>query len=469
METLTGLDATLLKLETPTSHMHMTGVLIFDPATMPGGYSLEKVANFIAGRLHMIPAFRRRLVNVPFGFGRPVWMDDPNFDLEYHIRRAALPAPGGIRELTEFGADVAGRPLDLSKPLWEMWFVEGLEGGNVAMVAKMHHATIDGVSGANLMAHLLDLEPPAAAEGEGDGAANEEWRPEPMPSDIELLGRALVGRARRRLRLVRASGTAIGAFVRILTRRVTGAEGMAAPFSAPSTRFNSAITPHRRIALASAPLESVKHIKNAVGVTVNDVVLSVCGGALRRYLTGRGELPDRSLVAAVPISVREDDDVGGNRISAMFVSLGTDTPDPVQRLRQVSEASRAAKEEHATVGDDLFPDLGEFGASQLLGAGAHLYSRFGLASRHRPVMNAIVSNVPGPSFPLYFAGAKLLALYPLGPVYDGVGLNITVLSYLDSIGFGFVTCAEVAPDLDALADAVNDSLQELEKEASPTP
>jgi diacylglycerol O-acyltransferase / wax synthase len=195
--------------------------------------------------------------------------------------------------------------------------------------------------------------------------------------------------------------------------------------------------------------------------------LSVCGGALRRYLSGHGELPDRSLVAAVPISVRGEGDAGGNRISAMFVSLATDTPDPVQRLRQVSEAARAAKEEHATVGEDLFPELGEFGASQLLGAGARLYSRFGLASRHRPAMNAIVSNVPGPDFPLYFAGAKLLALYPLGPIYDGVGLNVTVLSYLDSIGFGFVTCAEIASDVDALAGAVNDSLQELEKEASP--
>jgi diacylglycerol O-acyltransferase / wax synthase len=468
METLTGLDATMLKLETPSSHMHMTGVLVFDPATMPRGYSFEKVADFIARRLHMIPAFRRRLVEVPFGFGRPVWVDDPNFDLEFHVRRAALPSPGGVSELTEFAADVAGRPLDLSKPLWEMWFVEGVEGGNVAMVAKMHHATIDGVSGANLMAHLLDLEPPIDGEGQGDDPGLEEWHPERTPSGVELLGRAVMGRARRRLRLVRASGTAIGAFARIMTRRVAGADGMAAPFSAPSTRFNQAITPHRRLALASVPLESVKQVKNAFGVTVNDVVLSVCGGALRRYLNGRGELPDRSLVAAVPMSVRGEGDAGGNRISVMFVSLATDTPDPVQRLRQVSEAARAAKEEHATVGEDLFPELGEFGASQLLGAGARLYSRFGLASRHRPPMNAIVSNVPGPDFPLYFAGAKLLALYPLGPIYDGVGLNVTVLSYLDSVGFGFVTCAEIASDVDALADAVNDSLQELEKEASPT-
>jgi WS/DGAT/MGAT family acyltransferase len=474
METLTGFDATMLRLETPSSHMHMTGVLVFDPDTMPGGYSFQKINDFISGRLHMIPAFRRRLANVPFGLGRPVWVDDPDFDLEYHLHRAALPSPGAMAELTEFAADVASRPLDRAKPLWEMWFVEGVEGGNVAMVAKMHHATIDGVSGANLMAHLLDLEPPsetgagteAAAGTRGDDTHPDDWHPERTPSDLELLGRALVGRARRRLRLVRTTAATVGAVPRIVRRRISGADGMATPFTAPPTRFNQAITPHRRIALATVPLDSVKKVKDAFGVTVNDVVLALCAGALRRYLANHDELGDRPLVAAIPVNVRGGNDVSANRLSGMFVSLPTDAPDIAEGLRRVSEAAQKAKDEHAELGGDLVPELGEFGASELFGAGARFYSRFGLATRHRPAMNAIVSNVPGPDFPLYFAGAKLLALYPLGPIYDGVALNITVLSYLDAIGFGFVTCPEIAPDLDALAGAVSESLQELEKEAA---
>jgi diacylglycerol O-acyltransferase / wax synthase len=249
---------------------------------------------------------------------------------------------------------------------------------------------------------------------------------------------------------------------------------MATPFTAPPTRFNEPITPHRRIALTAVPLATVKKVKAVFGVTVNDVVLALCGGALRRYLVSHGELPERPLVGAVPVSVRGGDAPGdteaasANQISGMTVSLATDVADPVERLQRVSEAARGAKDEHETLGRDLVPELGEFAASQLFGRGARFYSRSGLAGLHPPAVNLVVSNVPGPDFPLYFAGARLLALYPLGPIYDGVGLNLTVFSYLDRVGFGFVGGAELAPDLSDLADAVDESLNELEKEADAT-
>jgi diacylglycerol O-acyltransferase / wax synthase len=468
VQTLSGFDATLLALDTPTANLHVTGVLVFDPETMPGGYSFGRAKSILAARLHRAPPLRRKLATVPFGLGRPVWIDDADFDLDYHVRRAALPSPGGAEELAAFAADVASRPLDRSRPLWEMYFVEGVEGGNMALVAKMHHATIDGVTGANLMAELLDFEPAAAEET----PSSDDWRPERRPSDAELLVRALAGRARRRLQLPRAGMATARALGHVIGRRLLAwGGGMATPFSAPPTVFNRAITPHRAIELTAVPLGTMKQVKDAFGVTVNDVVLTLCGRALRRYLISRGELPENPLVAAVPVAV------GGasaaerrvNQLSGMLVSLATDASDVVQSLCRISEATRDAKEEHRLLGDELLPELGEFAATNVFGLGARLYSQLELASRHRPAFNVIVSNIPGPDFPLYFAGAKLLALYPLGPVYDGVGLNITVLSYQDMVGFGFVACRELVPDLDQLAGGVSEALQELEKEAGARP
>ena len=467
MQPLNGLDAAFLTLETPTSHLHVTGVLVFDPATMSGGYSFDRVRRFIASRLDMVEPFRRRLATVPLSLGRPVWIDDDSFDLDFHVRRAALMAPGGPEELAEFAADVASRPLDRSRPLWEMWFVEGVEHDKVAMVAKMHHATIDGVSGANLMGHLLDLEPKAVE----DMPPVDYWRPERRPSDIELVGRALVGRAVRRLRLTRVAWDTAQAVAGVVGRRVLGRNGgMATPFTAPPTPFNRAITPHRRVAMTTVPLADVKAVKDKFDTTINNVVLALCGGALRRYLERHDALPDRPLLGAVPVSVRGDDDAseGANQLSAMFVSLATDVADPVERLHRVSELARSAKQEHDATGGAMMLDLGELVSSRLFGLGARAFSQLRIADRAPTPVNLIVSNVPGPDFPLYFAGAKLDALYPLGPIYDGMGLNLTVLSYLDTVGFGFVTCPELVPDLWELAAGVGESLRELEKAPAST-
>lgn len=459
MERLNGLDASFLYLETPRNQLHMTGVLVFDPSTMPGGYSFEKVRQFMGSRLSRSPAFTRKVVNVPFGIDHPVWVDDPDFDLEAHVHRIGCPAPGGARELAGLAGEIAGLPLDRNRPLWDMWFVEGLEHGHVGLVAKMHHATIDGVSGANLMMHLFDLEPDpvATAEPETTPAI-------PRPSDLELFARGVISRSRRPLLLPGAlARTARGVASLALRRSRAGTPAMATPFTAPATPFNGSITPHRRVAFARVGLGDVRAVKDALGTTVNDVVLAVTATAVLRWLEARGARPERPLIAGVPVSTRGDDAVsmGANLLSAMFVPLATQIDDPVERLLAIREATKGAKEDFRAIGADKLQDWAEFSGPRLFGLAVRLYSQMELADRHPPALNFLVSNVPGPPIPLYFAGGRLVGLYPMGPVVEGMGLNVTVLSYMDEIGFGFVACRELIPDLWDLAQGVVAALEEL--------
>ena len=472
MERLSGLDATFLYLETPKNQLHMTGLLLFDPRTMPGGYSFEKMRRFVRGRLGRSPAFTRKLVTVPFGIAHPVWVDDPDFDMDAHIHHVGCPAPGGPHQLGDLASDIAGVPLDRDRPLWDMWFVEGLEHGHVALVAKMHHATIDGVSGANLMMHLFDLEPdpdPAAAAE----AAEETTAPERVPGDVELFARGVWSRVRRPLMLPGAlAGTARGGFELVRRRLAPGTPSMAGLFTAPPTPFNAAITPHRKVAFTSVSLTDVRAVKDAVGTTVNDVILAICAGAVRRWLEARDSLPDRPLIAGVPVSTRGEEDAGANfganLVSAMLVSLATDIDDPVERLLAIRETTKGAKEEFKAVGADTLQNWAEFSGPRLFGLAVRLYSQMELADRHPPALNFLVSNVPGPPIPLYFAGGRLLALYPMGPIFDGMGLNITVLSYMDEVGFGFVACRELVPDLWDMTEGVHAALDELKSGAIPS-
>ena len=468
MERMSGLDATFLYFETPSNHMHVMGVIVFDPATASEPYSFERVKEMMRARLHLVPPFRRKLAPVPFNLHHPVWVEDANFDLDYHIRRIGCPAPGTEKELAELVGDVASRPLDRTRPLWEMYIVEGLQNGYVASVAKMHHATIDGVSGANLMVHLFDLEPDPPPPAE-----EVPWEPDRMPTDIERLAYATVSRLRRPLNIFKVVPQTVQSIANVVSRRRGGSGGMATPFTAPRTSFNQPVTPHRRVAFATTSLEEVKEIKRAFGATVNDVVQDIVAGALRKYLEGRGELPDKPLIATCPVSVRGEDEkdvIGSNRVSAMFSSLHTDEPDPVARLRKIHEANKGAKEEHNAIGADILTNWAEFAAPTTFSLAARMYSGLGLAARHPVIHNLVISNVPGPPFPLYFAGAKLVGLNPLGPVMDGAGLNITILSYVDNINWGLIACRELMPDLWDLADAIPEAQAELLKLAqSATP
>jgi diacylglycerol O-acyltransferase len=495
VQRLTGLDATFLYTETPSQHMHVSMVGVFDTSTMRDGYSFDAVKDLIESRLPRIPMFRRRLVEVPFRIHHPVWVEDPDFDLDFHVRRMAVPAPGGMRELTELAGDFLSRPLDRSRPLWEMWIVEGLEDGRIGVLAKVHHSMIDGVTGAELMVHLFDLEAePAVPEpaGEaGEAAAGgtpsrpaDDRKPEHVPSDLELVAYAVRSLARQPLRLARTLPGTARSVVSLVSRRRGGAEGMATPFSAPRTPWNGAITAHRAVAVGTLSLDDVKAVKRHFGTTVNDVVLALCSGALRRYLLDHGHPVDSPLVSVVPISVRAeaaatggsgtgaategmvDDAAGANQVSAMFVSLATDVEDPAERLRAISRLTRGAKEEHNALGATVLMNWAEFAAPGVFARAMRLYSSMNLADRHRPIHNVIISNVPGPPFPLYLAGSRLEVLAPLGPIMEGAGLNITVMSYIDRIDVGLIACRESIPDIWALADDFTASMEELKKAAS---
>ena len=461
MQRLTGLDAAFLALETPSTHMHVMATMVLDPSDTPGGFTVDTMRRLIADRLPRLEPFRRRVVDIPFGVHHPVWIEDPDFDLDYHVRRAALPAPGGMNELAELTAEIAGRPLDRRRPLWELWVVEGLEHGYVAIIAKMHHAAIDGVLGVDLMTEIFDLEPNPQPK-----PREELPKPERLPSDAELLVGAMTSIARQPLRMVRAARNLARSATRVVQRIRAQPVNAGVPLTAPPTPLNGVLTPHRRVTFASVPLADIKDVKSAFGVTVNDVVLAVCAGALRRFLDARGNVPDKPLLAAIPASVRGRDERGvmGNRVSAMFATLATQLDDPVDRLFAARDVMSGAKQVHEDIGGNTLHEWAEVAAPVMFSRGMRLYERL-VQGRHPPIVNLIVSNVPGPSFPLYCAGARLVSLFPLGPVLAGTGLNITVLSYLDDVGFGLIGCREIVPNIDDIAAAVPDALAELVKAA----
>ena len=464
MQRLSGLDASFLYFETPRVHTHVVATVVVDTSTMPGGYTFEAIRALVASRLPRLEPLTRKLATVPFNIHYPVWVKDGDIDIDFHVRRIGCPRPGTLEQLAEVTSDIAGRPLDRSRPLWEIWAVEGLEQERVGLVMKMHHATVDGVTGANLMVHLFDLEPvvpPASAEAvdlpEGERA----------PSDLELVGHAVLSRVRKPLPVARTlAKTAQGAvrFVTTRRRRDTGS-GMPAPFTAPRTPFNAPLSAHRKAAFVNVSLDDVKAVKHSFGTTVNDVVLAVCGGALRAYLEKTGHLPDRSLTAVIPVSVRALDgssgNGGANQVSAMFTTLATEFDDPVERLRAIHDTNKGAKEEHHAIGADLLQNWAEFAAPNTFSLAARVYTALRVGKRTPPPYNAIISNVPGPDFPLYVAGGRIEALYPLGPLLDGLGLNITVLSYLNSVGFGFMADRDAMPNLWDLARFVPEALEEL--------
>jgi diacylglycerol O-acyltransferase / wax synthase len=460
VQRLTGMDATFLYLETPNAHMHVAGTYIYDPSTAPEGFDYDTIRAEIERRLHLLPPYRRRLVEIPFQLHHPLWIEDPDFDLDYHLRRIAVPPPGGRKELNELAADIHARPLDRSKPLWEFWIVEGLEDGNVAVVAKTHHAAIDGASGVDITVNLLDLtpEPPEIPP------PDEPWKPDRIPSDPELVGYAINSLARQPIAAAKAVRRTVEAGLNIRRRnREPDVTPPPAPFSAPRTSINAPITPHRSFGTADVPLDDVKAVRKALGGTVNDVVLALCAGALRSYLDRQGEHPDRPLVAMCPISIRNEDQKGamGNQVSSMLVSLATDVDDPVERLRTIQGGTRTAKDQAGAIGADTLSNWAEFAAPAVAARAARLYSNMRVASRHRPIFNVTISNVPGPQVPIYMNGAQLVAWYPMGPIADGSGLNMTVMSYLGTIHFGLVACADTVHDVQSIADGVNDALKDL--------
>jgi WS/DGAT/MGAT family acyltransferase len=461
VEQLGGMDATFLYCETPTMHLHVCGLLLLDTSTMPEGYSFDRIRSMLLDRLPKLPSVRQKLATPPFHVSRPFWVDDPDLDLDSHLHRLVLRPPGDKRALADVVGDIASWPLRRDRPLWELWVIEGLADRNVAVVVKMHHSTIDGVSGASMMGQLFDLEPspPTSPLRSDDGRASA------LPNQLELLMRGLASRLAEPWEIARLMPTTASRLVSTFWRlgHPTSATRAATPFAAPRTSFNATVTARRSVAFTDVALSDVKKVKTARGVTVNDVVTAVVGGALRRYLDDRGELPDRSLMAAAPVSVHDQtaERGGVTKLSVMFSSLATDEKDPLERLRVVASANTQAKALQRMVGADTLMRWAEHFWLNAFALGTRLYSALHVAEHHPVVHNLILSNVPGPPVPLYLAGARLRGLYPLGPITDGAGLNVTVLSQEDRIGFGIVTCPDLMPDAWDLADALRDALEEL--------
>jgi diacylglycerol O-acyltransferase len=459
MQRLSGLDASFLYLETSSQLLHVCGLIVLDPESIPGGYAFPRMLDAMDRRISVVPEFRRKLRQVPLGLDHPVWVDDPDFDIDRHVHRLGLPTPGGPAELGELCGHLAGIPLDRSRPLWEMYVIEGLEGGKVAVFTKMHHATVDGMSGMNLLAHLCSLEPelPEPEKDQGTGPRD--------PGEVELLARAVVRNGMRPLRVAKLLAPTVGVIAASAQRARQGT-AMAAPLTAPRTPFNRTITGRRTIAFVDLPLDEVKAVKKATGTTVNDVVLALCGGALRRYLQANGELPSASLLATVPVSVRgESSREGANQVSALFARLATDVEDPLERLEAVSEGNRRGKDHNKAIPAEALQEWAELAAPKTFGMAVRIYSSLRLAERHPVVHNLVVSNVPGPPVPLYFMGGLVEGMYPFGPVFHGAGLNITVVSNNGRLHVGLIACAEIAPDLWALGDRFDEELKALTKAA----
>ena len=464
MDRLSGLDASFLYLESSAQLLHVCGVIVLDPATIPGGYDFGEFKDELERRIDGVPMFHRKLKQVPLGIDHPVWVNDDDFDIDRHVHRMALPSPGGERELADLCGHMAGIPLDRSRPLWEFVVIEGLESGKVAIFTKMHHCTVDGVSGANAISFLCSLEPDAPPlESAPTGGAEAR-----TPSDAELLARGLMTNLAKPVQVAKLVAPTTGVLTKTIGRARSGT-AMAAPLRAPRTSFNGTITGHRTVALADLSLDKIKAIKNAVpGATVNDVVITLCGGALRRYLDERDELPSSSLVASVPVSVRgkSKKESGSNKVSTIFSRLGTDVADPLDRLAQVSKGNTNAKEHHKAIPADTLQDWAEFAAPRTFGLAVRMVSSLRLADTGPVIHNLVISNVPGPPVPLYFIGAKIEGLYPLGPVFHGAGLNITVMSSDGKVHVGAIACRELVPEPWKLTEKFPDELDALHTAAT---
>ncbi len=472
MEQLSGLDYSFLAMEDAAAHGHIGGLGILEPDTPDGPLTFEAVKALIESRLHLVAPYRRRLVSVPFGVDRPHWIEDGDFDLDFHMRHNAVPVPGDDQQLAELVARIHSRPLDRSRPLWELYYIDGLADGGVAIYTKTHHSTIDGASGASLLEATMDLGP----EGREIAPPEYPWRPEPVPPGWEMLGRSLGALAMSPARLMKFQLQAVRNGIRAVRTRAPALPGVGASLDllerlpglssggaggrretdmlsqpgglAPRTFFNRRLTPHRSLAFGSVSLDDVKLVKRTFGTTVNDVIMAVCAGGLRRWLTDLDELPDQPLRAMVPISVRaEGDTTVGNQVSAMVAVLPTTEDDPAERLRLAHEAMAVAKRDHAALPADLLQEFAEAAPPALSNLAFRLVSRTPVTDVVNPPFNLVVSNVPGPPFPLYTAGARMRHSFPVSAITHGVGLNITVFSYDGLVDFGLVGCTDLTGDL----------------------
>lgn len=467
MHQLSGLDQGFLHLETANSPMHIAGLCFYTPVSAAQPFSFEAIRRGIEERLHLARTFRQRLVEVPLSLDRAYWIEDPDFDLDYHLRHVAVPSPGDWRSLVTMASRILSHPLDRSRPLWEFYVIEGLDGidwlppGSFATLIKIHHAAIDGVSGNDILFALTDLTP----EGRNIEPPRRRWVPERVPTAGSLLLRTAFASAVAPFKLIeggaKLASTVIGTVARLPKYRE---DPPPAPFQAPRTPLNVPISAQRVWDGAVFPLDTVKRIRKAVdGATVNDVILTVCAGALRRWLDKHHALPEKSLIAFAPISVRSETEKGtqGNQVSGMLVSIATDVADPLARLVAVHDNTVKSKSLTNAIGARTLTDYTKYVPSATAALATRLYTRMKVAESHSPIFNCVITNVPGPQIPLYSLGNRLVAQIGYGPIFDGMGLLLAIFSYDGTISIGVSSCRRIMPDIADFVGFLNLSLEEL--------
>ena len=466
MRQLQGMDASFVAMEQRNAPMHIGSILIYDPSSAAGSFvRFKDILSFYESRMPLSKTMRQRLVKVPFNLDYPYWIEDGDFDLEYHVRHLALPRPGDWRQLCIQAARIFSRPLDLNRPPWEFTVIEGLDNvpgfpkGSFATVTKVHHAAIDGMSGIDLMEALHTLAPDSPPP---DG--EDKWAPEPVPNPMSLLMKGYLHAIVNPVRQLEVAASAVPGLYKAAKGIINKDFNIDAATSAPRTRFNAPISPHRVIEGRSFALTDIKALRSlAEGCKINDVFLSIIGGALHRYLSAHGELPDASMTAMAPISVRSETEKGdmGNQVAAMIVPLGSHIADGAERLRYIFAETVSSKAMTDALGARQMTEMSKVSPALFMALGAQLYTRLGLSSYMRPVFNTVVTNVPGPPVPIYSAGAKLVSMHGLLCLTDGLGLGHVVQSYVGQASIGFTACRKMMPDPEFYAQCLEDSFAEL--------
>ena len=467
MRQLQGMDSSFVALETRNSPMHIGSILIYNPATAPGGFvRFKDILNFFESRMQLSRTIRQRLVRVPFDLDHPYWIEDPDFDLEYHVRHIALPKPGDWRQLCIQAARIFARPLDLERPPWEFTVVEGLDNvpgvakGSFAMVTKVHHAAIDGMSGIDLMEAMHTLNPEDPPPSTPD-----KWKPEKVPNPVELLGKSYFNAVTNPLKQLEVAAKAAPGLAKAIKGLAAKEFSVSRDMVAPKTRFNRVISSHRVVEGRSFKLADIKTIRLLEdGTKVNDVFLAIVGGAMRKYLLSKQDLPKATLTAMAPISVRSKNEKGdmGNQVAAMIAPLGTHIEDPAERLAYVHSKTVNSKAMTDAMGARNMTEMSKVSPALFMALGAQLFTRLGLADRGvGPPFSTVVTNVPGPPIPIYSTGARLESMMGLLCLNDGLGLGHVVQSYCDEATISFTACRELLPDPEFYIECIEGSFNEL--------
>lgn len=467
MEQLQGMDASFVALETPNTPMHIGSILIYDPSTAPGGFvRFKDILNFYENRMQLSKTMRQKLVRVPFSIDYPYWIEDPEFDMEYHVRHVALPKPGDWRQLYIQAARIFSRPLDLTRPPWEFTVVEGLDNvegvpkGSYAIVTKVHHSAIDGMSGIDMMQALHTPTPTTAPPNEPDL-----WKPDRFPNRVGMFAKGYVRAWINPFRQMGVAAQAVPGIYRAAKGMIKGDFGLNAAIQAPKTRFNTKVSPHRVVEGCRFKLEHIKALRSLVeGAKVNDVMIAIIGGGLNKYLAAHDDLPKSTLTAMAPISVRSEGEKGamGNQVSAMIAPLGSHLADPEERMAYVYEQTSRSKEMTNAIGARQMTEASKTAPALFMALGAQLYTRLNIANLNRlPVINTVVTNVPGPPIPIYSCGAKLVSMQGLLCLADGVALGHVVQSYVDEATICFTADRKVMKDPEFYAKCLQASFEDL--------